>query len=173
MKTRFQFSLRHLLIVVTVTCVVLGFLRAWMLPCHLDHGSRQDSSRVCATKGGIWRIQWGEREGKLRYVAFVRDGTSEPKEIVCVEGSQTRLSRGLGPAGEEESLPASANVFELIDGRFRQQWVELSVDQANRFCNSPQTEYTIDALMAELKQKPTPRPSPIRPLREKPRCPRC
>jgi hypothetical protein len=113
----------------------------------------QYSSYVTTTATGIWRVQWGEQGGIVRYMAFVKDGTHEPRELVSVAGRSPQSIITLAVSeGRAEPLPPSANVFELIDGRFRQQWVDVSVDQAKRFCDSKQGEYTIDSLNAFLKR---------------------
>ncbi len=99
-------------------------------------------------------MQWGEEGGTVRYIAFVNDGKDKPREIVSVKGRWPQRVITLAPSDDrDEPLPSSANVFELIDGRFRQQWVDVSVDQARHFCNSQQAEYTIESLTVYLKQK--------------------
>jgi hypothetical protein len=115
---------------------------------HVTHGSH-----VTTTARGTWRVQWGEQGGIVRYIAFVKDGTHEPRELISVSVRPPEPTITLAVSEDRaEPLPSSANVFELIDGRFRQQWVDVSVDQARQFCDSKQVEYTIDSLNAYLKQ---------------------
>jgi hypothetical protein len=111
------------------------------------------SSHVTTTAKGAWRVQWGEQGRILRYIAFVKDGTREPRELVSVSVRPPEPTITLAVSEDRaEPLPSSANVFELIDGRFRQEWVDVSVDLARQFCGSKQVEYTIDSLKAYLKQ---------------------
>jgi hypothetical protein len=98
-----------------------------------------------------WCVQWGQEENSVRYLAFVNDKRNEPKPLILRSSSHPAKSTLAVPGRPNEPLPASANVFEWIDGQFHQRRVEVSVDQARRFCEMGRPEYTIDSLVEYLK----------------------
>ena len=93
---------------------------------------------------------------QVRYVAFVHGSKAEPERYRCThEVSSTAPSRItlLRPGQAETPLPSEFNAFELIDGKFRQQKVAMTVKQAKEYCATPRNEYTIQSLLQFLKQQ--------------------
>jgi hypothetical protein len=157
MKTRWGFSVRALIIFDAIVCVVFGLAIAWWMmrpPKAVGYQNWQCVRMTQSTPTGSWCLQWEQEDDKVKYLAMAHDGTDAPPQLVARSRPDANAVLTLTiPHQPSRPLPSSANVFEWIDGHFRQQRVDVSVDQARRFCDASRPEYTIDSLIDYLKSK--------------------
>ena len=134
---------------------VLGTLGyAWLTPPNSPSPSWQKGHSVRSTDSGLWRLEWGYEDDEVRFLAFVHGITTKPDELVNVEGTLPNAQAQLCIPGQEPTpLPSEFNVFELIDGQLAQQNISLTVDQAKKFCDTENGQYTIAGLKEFLERQ--------------------
>ncbi len=151
----YQYRLRSLLALVTFVCIALGLAKTWLrAPIATGLPNWFSSEMMHSTPAGPWLVQWEEEADLVRCIAFVHNGKAQPQALIATKGAPpNRVVTLVVPGKPNAPLPATANVFELIDGKFRQERIDASADQARRFCNSSRAEYTIDSLKEYVKSK--------------------
>jgi hypothetical protein len=132
---------------------ILGVLAWWACPFKPSNPSWQYGGVVRSTGGGLWRLQWGYEDDEVRFLAFVHSGSTLPDELIRAAGALPAGHVSLSAPGHEPTgLPSGFNVFELIDGKFRQEQVPLTVEQARKYCRAKTDRYTIEGLKSFLKE---------------------
>jgi hypothetical protein len=137
-----------------LSCILAGLAWwAWPWKPKLSGPSWQYGGVVRSTGSGLWRLQWGYEDDEVRFLAFVHQGSTLPNELIRVArtlpGAQVTLSV---PEHEPTGLPSEFNVFELIDGKFHEERVPLTVEQARKYCRAKTDRYTIEGLKSFLKE---------------------
>jgi hypothetical protein len=80
----------------------------------------------------------------LAYVAFT--GDRKPRVFTCLVRGGTK-SIIVKPDGTEVSLPSDAQLFENVDGEYKESPGRVSKDELEDFLKSRPDEYTIKALL--------------------------
>jgi hypothetical protein len=143
---------------VLLIAVLAGLGYWWAAPGKLWSSSGPSWQRgdvVRSTSTGLWRLQWGYQDDEVRYVALVHDGSKEPPELMTVTGfvptDQTMLCL---PGKDPVACPHDFNVFQLVDGKFDQQKIPLTVEQVKKYCDTKMDRYTIETLKDFLAKEP-------------------
>jgi hypothetical protein len=97
----------------------------------------------------IWIIQYQYTNEDLDFVAF----TGKPKDalddvldgLVSMGSHDSSLTK---PDGTEITLPSSAQLYELVDGNYRESKARVSKKEFQLFMASNAQQYTIDSLLA-------------------------
>jgi len=107
-----------------------------------------DHAMAESTKTHLYQVQWGYRGDSLAYVCFV--GSRFPVDsvtgIVAASGRRGEYFVHR-PDGSKVAIPGKHQLFELIDGRYRESTQKVSSAEFEAFTASRRAEYSIDALV--------------------------
>ncbi len=131
-----------------ILCIIVSGCYA-----RVDTGGTQkgdDPSMAERTKTHLYVIQWGYRADDLAYVSIV--GERHPAASVkgIVSGSVLRGRRDYyvhRPDGSKVAVPGNIQLFELIDGRYRESTQRVSLAEFTAFKETSPEEYSIAALV--------------------------
>jgi len=140
--------------IVMGACVLIAVGWVWLSPAKPPTPSWQSGSSVRSTVSGLWRLQWGYENNRVKFLAFVHSNSQRPAKLVMVAGPlPTRQILLAVPGQEPTALPTEVNIFEFVDGKLNQQNIPVTVTQAKEFCAAKRSAYTVDKLLTFLEEQ--------------------
>ena len=109
-----------------------------------------DPSMAVSTKTHLYCVQWGYRVDDLAYVSIVGQRLPREKVSGLVTGAISGSRRDFyvhRPDGSKVAVPGAVQLFELIDGHYKQSTKSVSLAEFTAFMESRPGEYSIAALV--------------------------
>lgn len=119
----------------------------WAYVGHLEH-PQSFSAAVGAPGKGATMVDYGYRFGKLAWVVF--NHSDGPQVCSSVQGSETEPVLGL-PDGRKLPLPNRIQLYEVINGVYRESAVRVTRRQFEAFMASNPKDCAIDSLISFSK----------------------
>jgi hypothetical protein len=143
-----RFSLLQLLVLVAIVALVLA---GWLQNHYteLDHSLSQGAS---TPDGRTWAISSGTKNDRLVYAVFAGGKGEVPSHVtVKLSGRYNHSAVLTKPDGMEIRLDGKKQLFEIVDGKYRDSDERVTLNQFNAFMKSNPEEYTIEQLLEFAK----------------------
>lgn len=121
--------------------------------CDVRNGAGQkadDPAMAVKSKTHEYIVQWGYRGDELAYVCIVGQRLPVGSVTGIVSGGVSGDKRDFyvcRPDGSKVAVPGKIQLFELIDGQYRESTERVSLGEFKAFEASLPEEYSIDAVV--------------------------